>query len=288
MYRLLVEPFTSPFMQRALIEVLLLSVLAGAISVHVLLRQLAFLGDALTHAVFPGIAVAFVFGQSLVVGALVAGVAAAALLTFAAHLPRVDTDSALGVLLGLFFSVGVIVVSTGQSFAPDLTALLFGRVLTVDNRQIIDTAALAMVVLVTLVLAHKELVLRAFDPLGAEALGYRGVLVDVLLNVTVALVTVAAVRAVGTVLVVALLVVPAAAARLVVSRLDALFCLSIAAAALSGYLGLVASYEASVHQGVRLASGATIVVVLAIVFVLAGVWARLKRPAPAPPLETLR
>jgi manganese/iron transport system permease protein len=278
---LLIEPFTRPYLQRALVEVLILSVVAGAISVHVLLRRLAFLGDALTHAVFPGIAVAFVLDRSLLLGALVAGLMAAVLLTGATRIRNVDTDAALGVLLGLFFSVGVLVVSTEQSYSSDLLALLFGRVLTVDVRQIVETAILAVLVLGALAFSHKELVLRAFDPLGAEALGYRSVGLDLLLNVLVALVTVAAVRSVGTVLVVAILVIPAAAARLLTSRLGVLFAVSIGIAAASGYLGLVASYDASVHHGVRLASGATIVVVLSVAFAVAAAFSKARAVAAA-------
>ncbi len=281
MRQLLVEPFSRGYMQRALVEILVLSVVGGAISVHVLLRRLAFLGDAMTHAIFPGIAIAFVVDRSLVLGALAAGVVAAVALTAATRLPRTDPDAALGVLLGLFFSVGVVVVSTRTSFTSDLTALLFGRILTVDQREIVDTAVLAVVVLAALVLAHKELVLRAFDPVAAEALGYRMIAIDLLLNVLVALVTVAAVRAVGTVLVIALIVIPAATARLLTSRLGALFAVSVLVSAAGGYVGLVASYDLSVNHDVRLASGATIVVVLAVAFVLAALWARLRHPAGA-------
>ncbi len=264
-------------MQRALVEVLLLSAAAGAISVHVVLRRLAFLGDALTHAIFPGIAVAFVLDQSLVLGALVAAVLAAVALSLATQVSRIDTDAAMGVLLGLFFSAGVVVVSTRPSFTADLTALLFGRILTVDGREMLDTAILTALVLTALALAHKELVLRAFDPVAARALGYRTLAIDLLLNVLVALVTVAAVRAVGTVLVIALLVIPAATARLLTSRLDALFAVSIGVSALCGYIGLVASYDLSIEHDLRLASGAAIVVVLGCAFVLAAVWSRIGR-----------
>jgi manganese/iron transport system permease protein len=253
-------------MQRALVEILLLAMLTGAISVHVVLRRLAFVGDALTHTIFPGIAIAFVLGRSLFAGALVAGVLSAVLLTAASRVHKVDTDAALGVLLGAFFSVGVIVVSTGRSYTSDLTALLFGRILTVDRQEIIDTAVLTVVVLLALAFLHKELVFRAFDPGGAEALGFRVVALDLVLNVLVALVIVAAVRAVGTVLVIALIVVPGAAARLVTERVWSMLVVSGAISAVCGYLGLAASYEVSLHHGVRLGSGATIVVALTLAF----------------------
>lgn len=255
-------------MQRALVEILVLSGLAGVVSVYVLLRRLAFVGDALTHTIFPGVAIAFVVGQSLFLGALVAGLLSAVLLTVATRIPRVDHDAALGVLVGAFFSLGVVVVSTGRSYTGDLTALLFGRILTVDNTEIIQTVAVAVVVLAVLGLIHKELVLRAFDPVAAQAMGYRLGVLDLVVNGLVALVVVAGVRAVGTILVIALLVVPGATARLVADRTASLLVTSVAVAVLCGALGLAASYEASVNHGVRLGSGATIVVALTLAFLL--------------------
>lgn len=267
MTRLLVDPFRSPFMQRALVEVLLLGVLAGVTGVYVVLRRLAFIGDALTHTVFPGIVIAFLLEQSIVLGALAAGLLSAVLLSGLSSRPRVTDDSALAILLTSFFALGVVLVSRAHSYTTDLTVFLFGRVLTVDRTEIVETAALAVLVLVGLGLLHKELVLRAFDPGAAEAMGYRLAALDLALNLAVALVVVAAVKAVGTVLVIALVVTPAAGARLVSGRIGTMMGVSCLIGAAGGWLGLVVSYEASLHHGVRLASGATIVLVLSVVFV---------------------
>jgi manganese/iron transport system permease protein len=275
--RLLWDPFQAPYMQRALIEVVLLGVVAGVVSVHVLLRRLAFVSDALTHTIFPGIAIAFVLEQSLFLGALAAGLLSAVLLTAVTRIPGVDHDAALGVLVGAFFSVGVIIVSTQRSYTGDLTALLFGRILTVDRQEIVETALAALVVLVVLVAAHKELVLRAFDAVAAQGLGYRIGALDLLLNAAVALVVVAGVRAVGTVLVIALVVIPGAIARLVADRIPRMLVISVLASVLCGYLGLAISYEASLGHDVRLGSGATIVVVLTLVFAVVAVVGALAR-----------
>jgi manganese/iron transport system permease protein len=268
--RYFIDPFGAGYMQRALVEVVVLSLLAGVVSVHVLLRRLAFFGDAITHAVFPGVAIAFVLGQSLFLGAVAAGVLAAVLLTFATRLPRVDGDAALGVLLGAFFSIGVLVVSTRRTYTADLTALLFGRVLSVDRQTIVESLIVAVAVVATLALLHKELVLRAFDATAAAALGYRVVLLDLVLNVAVTLVVVASVRAAGTVLVIALVIIPAAAARLVTNRVGSMLIVSCAISVVCGFIGLAVSYDASVNHGVRLASGATIVLTLTAAFALAG------------------
>ena len=268
MLRLLVEPFDSPFMARALVEALLLGVLGGVVSVFVVLRRLAFVSDVLTHTVFPGVVIGFLVAGTggIVWGALAFAVLSAVLLAVLAARARVTEDATMAVLLTGFFAVGVVLVSRRSSYTADLTAFLFGRILTVDTGQIVVTAVLGGLVLLVLALLGKELLLRAFDPGAAAAAGYRVVLLDLVLNLAVALVVVAAVRAVGTVLVIALLVVPGAAARLLSDRLAPMFAVAAGIGALAGWLGLAASYEASVRHGLRLASGATVVLVLVVLY----------------------
>jgi manganese/iron transport system permease protein len=273
----LVEPFTIPYMQRALVEVLLLGALAGAVGVFVVLRRLAFVGDALTHTVFPGVVIAHLLGQSLLLGALAFGVLTAVLLSGLGANRRVGADAVLAVLLTSFFSLGVVLVSRTRSFTADLTVFLFGRVLAVDRTDLWQSLAVAAVVALTLLALRKELVLRAFDPQAATAMGYRIGLLDLVLNLLVALVVVAAVEAVGTVLVIALIVVPAAAARLLADRVATMTALACLFGAAGGWLGLAASYQVSVDHRVRLAAGATIVVVLVGLFLLAAAVAPLRR-----------
>ena len=277
MTEVLLEPFRLPYMQRALLEVLLLGALAGVVGVLVVLRRLAFVSDALTHTIFPGVVIAHLLDRSLLLGALAFGVLTAVLLTGIGANRRVGADAALAILLTSFFSVGVVLVSRTRTYTADLTVFLFGRVLAVDRADLLQTLALALVVLGTLWALRKELVLRAFDPEGAAAMGYRTAALDLVLNLLIALVVVAAVKAVGTVLVVALIVVPAAAARLLADRVATTTALACALGALGGWLGLAASYEVSVDHGIRLASGATIVVVLVALFGLAAAAAPLRR-----------
>ena len=278
MTELLVEPFRLPYMQRALLEVLLLGALAGVVGVFVVLRRLAFVSDALTHTIFPGVVIAHLLDRSLLLGALAFGVLTAVLLTgITSSSRRVGADAALAILLTSFFSLGVVLVSRTRTYTADLTVFLFGRVLAVDRADLLQTLALAAVVAGTLWALRKELVLRAFDPDGAAAMGYRTAALDLVLNLLIALVVVAAVKAVGTVLVVALIVVPAAAARLLADRVATTAVLAGALGALGGWLGLAASYEVSVDHGVRLAAGATIVVVLVVGFALAAAATPLRR-----------
>lgn len=277
MLDLLVDPFRSPYMLRALAQVLLLAVLGGVVGVHVLLRRLAFLSEALQHTVFPGIAAAFLLGHSLLLGALVAALATVVLLVATTRSRRVDRDGVLALLTATAFAAGVVLVSRGRTFQHDLPVLLFGRILAVDDRQLVETAVLAAGCAVTLLALHKELVLLAFDDQAARALGYRPAVLEVVLNVVVALVVVAAVRSVGTVLVVAFLLTPAAAARSVTGSVEGAMAVAVVFSALCGWLGLVLSFELSVDHGVDLASGATVVVVMTagfVVAVLCGAWWR--------------
>src|SRR3954454_20359473 len=250
MWSLLVAPFGASFMARALIEVVLLGALGGVVGVFVLLRRLAFVADTLTHTVFPGVVLGFLAGGrgGIFWGALVAAVVTAVLLTVLTARELVSEDAALAVLLTGMFSVGVVLVSRRSSYASDLTAFLFGRILIVTREQIVQSAVVALVTLLVLAFAGKELVLRSFDPIGAQAAGYRVGLLDLALNMVVALVVVAAVQAVGTILVIALLIVPAAAARALTDRLLWLAPLGALIGALGGWLGLPASFEASVHH----------------------------------------
>jgi manganese/iron transport system permease protein len=269
MSQLLIEPFQVAFMQRALLAVLVLGVLAGAVGVFVVLRRLAFVGDALTHTVFPGVVIAFLIGQSIFLGALAAALLSALLLTSLTSTRRVTPDAGLAILLTSFFAVGVVLVSRQQSYTADLSAFLFGRILAVDWVVLLQTLVVAAIVLTTLAALRKELLLRAFDPDGAAAMGYRVDLLDLVLNVLIALVVVAAVKAIGTVLVIALIIVPPVTARLLVDRVASMTAIACGLGALGGYLGLAISYDLSLQRGLRLASGATIVVVLVVCFLVA-------------------
>lgn len=267
---LLWEPFSYGFMQRALVQVLVLGVVAGAAGVYVVLRRLAFVSDTLTHTVFPGAAIAFALGGNILFGAAVAGVLTALLLAALSTVRRVDEDAALAVLLTSFFAVGVIVVSRFDSYTTDLNLLLFGRsVLLVPTSQVVQSAVVGGLVLLGLALLHKELVLRAFDEDGTRAVGYRPVLLDIALNCLLAFVVVAGLRTAGSLLTIALVIVPAATARLLTGRIGVMLPLAAGLGAFGGYLGLVISYEASVGHDVDLAGGATVVVVLLVLFLLA-------------------
>jgi manganese/iron transport system permease protein len=251
-------------MARALAELVLLAVICGPVSVFVFVRRLSFVSDALTHTVFPGVVVGFIAGglDGVFVGALVAGVVTALALTLLTRRGALSDDASTAVLLTAMFALGVVLVSRRSSYTTDLTSFLFGRILTVTPGQLAETAVLAVVILALLALGARAFLFRAFDPGGAAAAGFRVSWLDLWLNVIVALVVVAAVRAVGTVLVIALLIVPAAAARLVTDRLAIMAVLGGALTAGAGYLGLLISWTASIDYGLRLTSASAVVLVL--------------------------
>lgn len=273
---------SSPFMQRAFVEVLVLAVLAGIVGTMVLIRRQAFVTDAMSHTVFPGIAVASFTGHSLFAGALAAGVVSAVIMTVLTRLPRAEDDAILALLIATFFAFGVAVVSRRRTFSADLTSLLAGRLLTIDATTIATTIVITAIVIAVVVLIGKELLFVAFDPEAAVAAGYRLAVLDLVTNVLVALVVVASVRAIGTALVVAILVTPTAIGRIISNRLGVIAALSCVAAAACGVVGLIISYQASVYHGVRLEAGATITSLLTVVFVVIAAGRTIARRIAAP------
>ncbi|WP_234040873.1 metal ABC transporter permease [Micromonospora coerulea] len=283
----LVAPFSMPFMGRAIAELLLLAVVCGPVSVLVFLRRLAFVADALTHTVFPGVVIGFLVAgwTGIAGGALVAALLTAFALTVLTRWGQLSDDTTVAVLLTAMFSLGVVLVSRQHSYTSDLTAFLFGRLLTVTPAQLAQTAVLAAIVLAGLAVTARPLVLRAFDPIAAATAGYRLTLLDLGLNTAVALVVVAAVQAVGTILVIALLIVPAATARLLTDRLTAMAVIATAVTGLAAYLGLLASWTASVRYGVRLTSAAAVVLTLVVCYLLALLAGQLRRRPHRPDQE---
>lgn len=276
----LTEPFSSDLMQRAAIEAVLAGVLCGAVGVHVVLRRLSFFTMALTHATFPGVVIAALLGVSLFFGTAAFGVVVVGLVVGLSRRRGLDSSTATGVVLAGGFALGVVLISSQQGFTRDLTAFLVGSILTVTTTDVLITACATVVVLGLLVLVHKELVLAAFDPAAFEALGYRTVVLDIVLLLAIEITVVTSIPAMGTILAVALIVAPASAARLWTDRVGTAMVVAAGLGAASGVVGLWVSHRFNV------AAGASIALVAAGVFVLAwlsspssGLVARL-RPVP--------
>jgi manganese/iron transport system permease protein len=254
------DPLQYEFMQRALIEVVLMGAVTGAIGVYIVLRGLSFIGDALSHAIFPGIVIAFLIGQSIFTGALVFGALTSAAIAVVAQNRRVKEDSAIGVMFAGTFALGVVLISSSDNFTRDLTSFLFGNVLGVTTDDIWLSAIVGAIVIVLIVLFFRELLITSFDRAAAQAMGLPVFWLDLLLLVMISMTIVVSLRAVGNILVVAMLVTPAATARLLTDRLLPMMLVSAAIGAFSGVAGLFISY----HQDV--AAGGTIVLAATAIF----------------------
>ncbi|HYT26098.1 MAG TPA: metal ABC transporter permease [Actinomycetota bacterium] len=254
--------FSGGFAQRALLEAVMVGALCGVVGVHVLLRRLPFFTMALGHATFPGVVLAALAGIDLFLGAGLFGAAVVALVAVLGARDRVDDTSATGVVLAGTFALGVLLLSAQPGFSKDLTAYLVGSIVTVQPGDLATTAVAGAAVLVVLAALHKELVLGAFDRAGLAALGYPVLALDVALLLLVEITLVTSIPAVGTILAVALIVAPAAAARLWTDRLGPTLVLAPAFGVASGVIGL------AISQHWRVAAGATIVLAAAAFFVL--------------------
>jgi ABC-type Mn2+/Zn2+ transport system permease subunit len=242
--------FGSP---EALAEVVLAGVICGVVGVHVVLRRLPFFAMALTHATFPGIVLAALLGVSLFGGALVFGVVVVMAIAALGAADRVESSTAVGVVLAGGFALGVVLVSAQDGFSRDLTAYLVGSVATVQASDVILTALTGIVVLATIGLLHKELVLGAFDRPAAAALGYPVGVIDVVMLLCVELTVVTSLRAMGTILSIALIVAPAATARLWTERVGTAMVLAAGLGAASGAVGLALSARFAVAAGAAIA-----------------------------------
>jgi ABC-type Mn2+/Zn2+ transport system permease subunit len=262
----LTEPFTLLFMQRALAASLIVGVVCSVLGCFVVLRSMAFLGDALAHAILPGIAVAYLLGVNLVAGALVAALLVAFGIGLFSREGTIREDTAIGILFAAALSLGVLLISTVRTYATDLTHILFGNVLGVSGADLWLIGGLAALVLVVLLALYKEFVLAAFDPVLAHTLGRRPELMRALMLVLLALTIVVSLQTVGVGLVAAMLVTPAATASLLTRRLPAMMAVAAALGALSSVVGLYSSYYLDVASGAAIVLTATGLFVAAFLF----------------------
>jgi manganese/iron transport system permease protein len=245
----LVEPWQHSFMQHAFAAIILVGVISGVTGVFVTLRGLAFFGDALAHAVFPGIVIAHLIGGNVLVGALVAAVVVALGIGAIGQSGRVSNDTAIGILFAGGFALGVALLATERSYTRDLTAFLLGSILGVTRQDLLLTGGIGAFVLATMFWFRRELTMIAFDRVFAQAKGINVWLFDQLFLVLLALAIVVSLQTVGNVLVLAMLVTPAATARLLSDRLRVMVALAALIGAACGVAGLYLSYYRSVPSG---------------------------------------
>ncbi|WP_433872818.1 zinc ABC transporter permease AztB [Saccharopolyspora sp. CA-218241] len=275
----LVLPFEVSFVQRALLAGVLVSLICALVGTWVVLRGMAFLGDAMSHGMLPGVALASVLGGDLLVGAALSAGAMATGVTALGRSRRLSRDTAIGLLFVGMLSVGVIIVSHSDSFAVDLTGFLFGDVLAVTESNLVWLLVALLVTGVLALAGHRSFVALAFDPRKARTWGLRPGAAHALLLGLVTLAIVASFNVVGTLLVFGLLIAPPAAAVLWARRIPAI----MFGAALLGSFATAAGLLISWHWGT--AAGATIAATSVALFFLSALCAALRdrvRPAIAP------
>lgn len=252
------------FLGKALLIAVMSATVCGIVGCYVVLRGMAFIGDAVAHAVFPGLAVAFVISGNLVIGGTVAGVVTAVLVAVFSQNRRLKEDSVIGVFFVAAFALGIVVISQAPGYAGSLQQFLFGSITGIPDEDVHVVGGAGLVVLLAILLLHKEFVAVSLDRESARAMGLRVFWLDLLLYVLVTLAVVISVRTIGNVLVLALLVTPAAAARLLTDRLAVMMVLAPVIGGLSALVGLYVSWSWD------LPVGGTIVLVLTAVFL--GAW----------------
>lgn len=266
MIDLLLEPMAYDFMWRALVVVIAASVAGALLSCWLVHMGWALMGDAVSHAVLPGIALASMLGMPFAIGALLAALVAVGLIGAVREGGTVREDAAMGIVFTSLFSVGLILISRFPS-QQDLHTILFGSLLGVGDQQLIQVVVVATFTVVVLLAFRRDLILLAFDKLHAHTLGLKTRLLTGVLLVTLATATVAGVQSVGVILVVATLIIPGATAQLVTNTMRGLMAVSVVVALVGGVAGVYVGYYAD------LPPGPMVVIVQATIFAIAQLFA---------------
>ena len=263
MFEWLAAPLAYEFMQRGLAASLMVGILCAVVGCYVVLRSMAFLGDAMAHAILPGVAIAYLLKGDLLIGALVAAIVVALAIGFFSRQGTIKEDTAIGILFAAALALGVALISTIKTYALDLTHVLFGNVLGVSIGDLWLTAILGLIVLATIALLYKEFLVISFDPVLAATLRLPAERLRMLMLILLALTIVVSLQTVGVGLAAAMLITPAATAYLLTRRLSTMMAISATIGAFSSVAGLYLSFY------VNVASGAAVVLVATAAFLVA-------------------
>ena len=258
----ILDPLAFGFFVRALIAAGIVGLVCAVVGCYMVLRGLTFMGDAISHSAFPGVVLAYLLKGPFYVGAVIAAVGTALAIGWVSRRGKLRGDTVIGVLFAGMFSLGVFLFSTIHNYVGDLFGFLFGQILGISTTDLIALSLLAAVVLVVVVVLWKELLYSTFDPLGAAASGLPVGALDYLFLGLIATTIVVSLQAVGIILVVAMLVTPAATAQLITQRFGRLMAIAITIGVSCPIIGLYFSFW------LNSASGATIVLLETIVFIV--------------------
>jgi manganese/iron transport system permease protein len=258
----LLEPLHYGFVIRAIAAASIVAVVCAGVGIFVILRGLAFLGDAISHAAFPGVVIAFLLKTDLIIGGSIAAIGSALAIGVISRRSGLREDATIGVVFAGMFALGVVLFGRIRTYTGDLLGILLGDVLGVTEEQLAITGVAALLIVGTLWFLRRELVFISFDPTGGAAAGLPVLRYDAVLLGLIGLAIAVSVQVVGIVLVVAMLVTPAATARLVARDLGEMVRLTVAFGLVSALIGMYLSYYANT------ASGGTIVLVATLLFAL--------------------
>ena len=249
------------FLQNALITALVIGIVGGAVGCFIILRGMSLMGDAISHAVLPGVAISFILGINFFIGAIIFGLLASTMITYIKSNSIIKSDTAIGITFSSFLALGIILIGVANS-STDLFHILFGNILAVQDMDMWITIIVSLLVLATITIFFRPLLLTSFDPILAKSMGVKVTFYHYLLMVILTLVSVTAMQSVGTILIVALLITPAATAYLYVHSLKTMILLSSGFGALASVLGLFIGYSFNI------AAGSSIVLTSALLFLI--------------------
>lgn len=247
------------FLQNALITAVVIGIVSGAVGCFIILRGMSLMGDAISHAVLPGVAISYILGINFFIGAIAFGLLSSLIITYIKNNSLIKGDTAIGITFSSFLALGIILIGVANS-STDLFHILFGNILAVQDIDKWLTIGVSIFVLIVIALFFKQLLITSFDPLMAKAIGMKVNFYHYLLMVLLTLVSVTAMQSVGTILIVAMLITPAATAYLYTNSLKKMLILSSSIGAISSVLGLFIGYTFNI------AAGSSIVITSVIIF----------------------
>lgn len=251
------EPFQYQFMLRALIVCISVGVICPVLGAHVINREMGFMGDALSHAVLPGIVAAYVIGLNPLAGAIPMGIVVALLIGFIVKKANISHDTSIGILFTGLFALGLVLLSLLGGTGLNLEHILLGQVLSTSTIDVYVTLVLSVFTLVLMILLHKQMVFVGFDYQGAVVAGLPAARINYLLLVLLSIVIVVTLQVVGIILVVAMLITPAAAASLITRRFSRVILVGVIFGVLAAVVGLYLSYQFNLPSGPSIALTST-------------------------------
>ncbi|UVI93216.1 metal ABC transporter permease [Staphylococcus aureus] len=253
--------FTYQFLNRALITSIIVGIVCGTVGSLIVLRGLSLMGDAMSHAVLPGVALSFLFGIPMFVGALITGMIASIFIGYITSISKTKPDAAIGISFTAFLASGIIIISLINT-TTDLYHILFGNLLAITNSAFLTTIVIGSIVLILIIIFYRPLMISTFDPTFSRMSGLNTTLLHYFVMLLLSLVTVASIQTVGIILVVALLITPASTAFLISKKLYSMMIIASLISVISSIVGLYYSYIYNIP------SGATIVLCTFVIYII--------------------